>query len=148
MPRHHLTPVLSVPLIACSVLMAPRTVHAQDADRWTGPDKTLHFVASAGLAAGGYGLASLWTDDRTVQLVAGSSLALGAGLGKELWDLSGRGNASWRDMAWNVIGTATGLALATLADWIWTRLNDRPVRSPFEVTRHRPVRPVEAAPGG
>ncbi|MBK9036540.1 MAG: hypothetical protein IPL61_35710 [Myxococcales bacterium] len=29
-------------------------------DDWLGPDKALHFGASAGLAAGGYGASAIW----------------------------------------------------------------------------------------
>ena len=34
-----------------------------------------------------------------------------AGIGKELWDASGNGNASFKDLTWDVLGTAVGIAI-------------------------------------
>jgi uncharacterized protein YfiM (DUF2279 family) len=41
---------------------------------------------------------------------------MGAGIGKEVYDLSGRGQASWRDLTWDAVGVATGLGVALLLD--------------------------------
>ena len=40
------------------------------------------------------------------------AVALAAGAAKELWDVAGPGDASWRDFTWDVVGTATGVAVA------------------------------------
>ena len=98
---------------------------AEPADPWFGRDKALHFAASATIATAGYGGAALLTDDRTARVVAGASLALAAGIGKELWDLSGHGDASWKDLTWDAVGTATGVLTARAIDWVVGR-----VRSP------------------
>lgn len=87
-----------------------------DPDPWFAPDKALHFSFSAGLAGLGYGGAALVTEDRAIRLVVGGSVALGAGIVKELLDLGGLGHASWKDLAWDVAGTAVGLALSWLLD--------------------------------
>jgi putative lipoprotein len=99
---------------------------AQDDDPWFGRDKALHFSFSAALAGAGYGGAALLTEreDRRWRLLAGAGVALCAGIGKELYDLSGHGDASARDLAWDAIGTATGLLVA----WTIDRLLFQPAR--------------------
>lgn len=87
-----------------------------DPDPWLGRDKALHFGASFGIATGGYGAAALMGEGTTVRLGMGAGLALGAGVGKELLDLAGFGHPSWRDLAWNVLGTASGLLFAWTID--------------------------------
>ena len=47
------------------------------------------------------------------------SFSLSLGAAKELYDMHGGGQASGRDMAWNIIGTATGVGLAWVADIRW-----------------------------
>lgn len=101
---------------------------AEDPDPWFGRDKALHFGASALLAGGGYAGASLATDDTRVRLAVGGGLALSAGVAKELWDLAGHGDPSWRDLTWDVVGTATGLAVAAAIDWAVGRLTSRHAR--------------------
>jgi putative lipoprotein len=88
----------------------------QDPDPWFAPDKALHFSFSAGLAGLGYGGAALVTEDRAIRLVVGGSLALGAGIAKELLDLAGLGHPSWKDLVWDVAGTAVGLVVSWLLD--------------------------------
>lgn len=88
----------------------------QDADPWFAPDKALHFGISAGIAGLGYGGTALLTEDRTVRLVVGGSVALAAGIAKELYDLAGFGDPSWKDFAWDVAGTAVGLVVSWLLD--------------------------------
>jgi len=91
---------------------------AADPDPWFGPDKALHFGASATIAAGGYGLGALWQPSSEGQrLVVGGAAGLAAGVGKELWDLTtGLGDPSWKDLAWDAAGTAVGLAVAWAVD--------------------------------
>ena len=93
---------------------------ASDSDPWLGRDKALHFSASLVLAGGGYGGVALVTDadQRRWRLAGGAGLALAAGAGKEIADHFGAGDASWRDLTWDVIGTATGLGVAWLIDWL------------------------------
>ena len=109
-----------VATVVAAVLVTAATVaplaHAAEPDPWFGQDKALHFTISAGLATAGYGVTAAVSDDRTWRVPVGATLALGAGVGKELYDLSGRGDASWRDLTWDVLGTATGLGLALLVD--------------------------------
>ena len=100
------------------VLSTALDAHAEatNADPWFAHDKYLHGSVSAGLALTGYGAAALTTKDVRWRLGAGATLALSAGVAKEMVDLAGPGDASWRDFTWDVVGTATGLAIAYLLD--------------------------------
>ncbi|HVE85241.1 MAG TPA: hypothetical protein VND93_20455 [Myxococcales bacterium] len=108
--------------IALAFAVAAGSARAQapppDPDPWLGPDKALHFAVSAGIAGGGYGLAGLWQPSSELQrLVAGGSAALAVGVAKELLDLTaGLGTPSWKDLAWDVAGTAVGLVVAWAVD--------------------------------
>ncbi len=89
---------------------------ASDADPWFGPDKALHFGVSVALASGGYAASSPWLEARNSRALVGGAFSLTLGAGKELWDLSGHGDPSWRDFTWDVLGTAVGVALAAGID--------------------------------
>ncbi len=106
-------------LVACTALVATlgaRNAAASDEDPWFGRDKALHFGVSVVLAAGGYATSSVWLDKRYERALAGGAFSLTLGAGKELWDLSGHGDPSWRDFTWDVIGTGVGVALAVAGD--------------------------------
>lgn len=106
-----------------------------DPDPWLGADKALHFSATFALSAGGYAAAALVTDDRAWRLASGAALGMGAGIAKELRDLAGTGNASWRDLAWDGIGTATGLLTAHLFELAWEHLTGTPPPPPIAPDR-------------
>ena len=112
--------LLRAAAVAGALLLGQRA-EAADPDPWFGRDKALHVSVSAGLAAGGYGVAASQTDDRRWRFLTGAGVALGAGVGKEVLDHYGFGDASWRDLTWDVIGTATGLGVA----WVIDRLISR-----------------------
>ena len=105
-----------------AALAGARPARAADPDPWFGHDKALHFTASAALAVGGYGATGLVTDDRRVRLAVGGGFAFSVGIAKELWDLSGHGDASWRDLTWDAVGTVAGLAFAAAVDWTIQKL--------------------------
>lgn len=106
-------------LVTC--LLDSGSSRAADPDPWFGRDKALHFTATATLASAGYGAAAALGDDRRWRFGTGATVGLGAGIAKEALDATGAGDASWRDLTWDAIGTATGLALAALIDWLWAR---------------------------
>ena len=112
-----------------------------DPDPWFGGDKALHFGATAGIAVVGYGAASYFTDDRRLRLVAGTGLGLVAGGAKELLDLASHGDASWKDLAWDAIGTAAGLLLAWGLDVLLCGSEPGP-----NATAAASVRPVVLSP--
>ena len=103
---------LAVPALAAAALAFAAPARAADPDPWFGADKALHFGASAGIAGLSYGGAALLWDEVGVRLGVGASVALSAGVAKELWDLAGNGTPSWKDLTWDALGTAVGLALA------------------------------------
>ena len=109
----HLSPL---PLAAAASLLCLPAIARADDDPWFGRDKLLHFGASATLAAGGYALGAAFFDEVPPRLATGAGIALGAGIAKEVADLAGAGHASWRDLAWDVVGTGAGLLLAWGAD--------------------------------
>lgn len=99
-------------------LLVPATARAQSNDPWWGRDKALHFGVSAGLSAGGYAASALLFERPGERALAGAAFALSAGVAKELFDLAGGGDPSWRDLAWDGIGTAVGVGIALSLD-VW-----------------------------
>lgn len=86
-------------------------------DDWLGRDKALHFGVSAGLAGAGYLGGALLFEESWAPWLTGAGLALGAGLGKELYDAGRAGNHfSFKDLTWDVLGTASGLAVSWLVE--------------------------------
>jgi putative lipoprotein len=108
-------PRLLVTLLLVS-LCAAAPARAQSRDAWFGPDKALHFSVSALLAGGGYAAASPFTERTVVRVGVGAGFALSLGIAKELYDATGAGDASWRDFAWDVLGTGVGVLAAWLVD--------------------------------
>lgn len=102
----------------------PASARAADPDPWFGPDKTLHFAASGTIAAGSYVVGASLFRARGGALIFGGAVAGAAGIGKEVLDLAGFGDPSWRDLAWDGIGTATGLLLAWSIDLIVRGVGD------------------------
>jgi putative lipoprotein len=115
----------AVALVAALTILSPAAdARAQDADdAWFAHDKALHFGASAAITMVGYAGVSAATDRRPTRRVAAVLLGLTAGVTKEVWDAFGPGDASWRDLAWDVIGTATGVLVAAGIDWVYQRLS-------------------------
>ena len=105
--------------ILLMLLALPPAARAADPDPWFGADKAKHFAATTALSVGGYACASLFDGRPAVRLAAAGTLAMGAGIAKEPWDLAGHGDASWRDLTWDGIGTATGLLAGFFVDWMW-----------------------------
>lgn len=105
----------SAAVAAAAVLLAlARPARAED--EWVARDKGLHAAASAVIAAGGYGASAPWIEERAGRVAVGASVALTAGVAKELWDATGHGDPSWKDLAADALGTAIGVGLALLID--------------------------------
>ena len=104
--------------LAALLLLAPATASAAppDPDPWFGPDKALHFTLSSVIAAGGYGMTSLFTDRLATRIAFGAGLGVTVGAAKELWDLAGHGDPSWKDFTWDVLGTVVGVGIAVTFD--------------------------------
>lgn len=130
----HLTPLLAAILAAAVVVGAPRLARAADPpdpDPWFGRDKGLHFAVSAGLAVGGYGFGALAVDDVAARVAIGASIALGAGVAKEILDAAGFGDPSFRDLAWDLAGTAVGIGFAVTFDLALRQPAPRPRREAY-----------------
>jgi putative lipoprotein len=112
--------------LGASLVCSAGTACAEDADPWFGKDKALHFGVSVALAGGGYGASALVLDRPWERAVAGGTFSLALGAGKELYDLSGHGDPSWRDFTWDVVGTAVGLGLALLVDAAVSSAKEKP----------------------
>jgi putative lipoprotein len=102
--------------LALALVLASSAASAQSSDDWFGADKALHFSASALIAGGGYAVGA-WTFEATwPRVLLGAGVGLAAGVGKELIDLAGDGDPSWRDLAWDALGTGVGVTVAWLID--------------------------------
>ncbi len=113
--------LLAIASIAVTLAASPFCAAADpplDPDPWFGKDKLLHFGVSAAISAGGYGVGKAAFGGYAGPAILGSSLALAAGGAKELIDLAGYGDPSWRDLAWDVIGTAVGTGICLSIDAI------------------------------
>jgi len=110
----HSTRVAALAALMCC-LSAAKTASATE-DEWLGRDKLLHFGVSAAIAGSGYAVSSLVFSERWQRAAAGGGAALAAGAGKELYDLGGGGDASWKDFAWDVAGAAVGVGIALSID--------------------------------
>ena len=75
-------------------------------------------------------------------LVAGG-FTLAVGAGKELLDLAGWGDPSWRDFAADVAGTIVGLAIAWSVDLVIRGVGNE---HPLFTLPHRPAPAVGASP--
>ena len=117
-------PFLLAASSAALLFSVARSAFAEDA--WFGRDKALHFGVSAAIGGAGYGLSSLVFDDRALRVLSAAGLALAAGIGKELYDASGHGTASWKDLTWDAAGTTVGVGLCFSVDWALSRRNRAP----------------------
>jgi len=106
-------------LPAAAILFTPALGRAEPKgqDPWFGPDKALHFTASAIIAGGGYGLGALAWQSPAERAALGAGLGLAAGAGKEVFDLAGFGDPSWKDFTWDVLGVAVGIGLSIAIDF-------------------------------
>src|SRR5215831_4023434 len=125
-PLRRPTPAALAVVVLAAVLptLLPRSARADsaNADPWFGQDKLLHFAATGSLAVVGYANTAMVTESRPARAGVGFALAVGAGAAKELWDLDGHGDASWRDLGWDFIGAATGVLFAAGVDWAVHRM--------------------------
>jgi putative lipoprotein len=118
---------LTAAVLAAALLAGAGAARADDTDPWFGRDKRLHFEAAGSLAVVGYAGGAMLTTSRPARVATGIALGLGAGIAKELWDLDGHGDASWRDLTWDAVGAATGVLVAAAFDWTIHRIFNWPI---------------------
>jgi putative lipoprotein len=112
--------------LTCAVLGLAGRAQAQDPDPWLGTDKGKHFSASAVFAGGGYAASMLLVEEPWQRAAIGGGFAFTLGIGKEVYDATGHGDPSWRDLTWDLIGCAFGVATSLLIDYAFRS----PPRSP------------------
>jgi putative lipoprotein len=100
------------------VVLAPAEARAQGpaVDPWFGPDKALHCAIEGAIAGAGYGTTAIFSQSIPTRIAFGAGLAVTAGAGKELLDLAGYGDPSWKDFVWDLAGTAVGVGIAVTFD--------------------------------
>ena len=98
-----------------------------DPDPWFGRDKAMHFGACAGISMVSYGLTALASNDVRMRFIFGAGAGIAAGGGKELLDMTGSGDPSWRDFAWDVAGTVVGVGIAITIDLAVRGFHAKPV---------------------
>lgn len=101
-----------------SLALSPRSLPnpSTPPDPWFGRDKALHFSASAAIQLGGYGSLRATGMTRSRSMLIASVVTAAAGIGKELWDGQGHGDASARDLVWDGLGLLAGSGLARIID--------------------------------
>lgn len=104
-------------------LTLSRPAHA-DPDPWIAKDKALHFGVSAGIAAGSYAVSASFFEARGHALLTAGGVTLAIGACKELADLAGYGDPSWKDFVADIAGTAVGLAIAWSIDLLVRGVGD------------------------
>ena len=133
--------VLTTATFLVIVASSCRAQADEDSDPWFGKDKALHFGASGVLAMGGYAVGTALVDSQGGALLIGAAVSITAGVTKECLDLAGLGDPSWKDLAWDGIGTVTGLAVAWSIHLLIRSVSAKPAPvpataslSPFAVT--------------
>lgn len=81
-------------------------LHAGAGDRWFGSDKVKHFFLSAFVESVSYSALRAVNVRHDPALIAASSLTLGVGIGKEIYDHHSYGHFSVKDLTWDVAGNA------------------------------------------
>lgn len=103
-------------VLVALALSSSTTARAADPDPWLGKDKALHFGISAGIAGVTYAAGTTIFEARGHALLLAGGVTLAIGAGKELLDLTGFGDPSWKDFAADAAGTIVGLAVAWSID--------------------------------
>lgn len=108
-----------------AALVWPVSARAEDA--WLGRDKALHFGFSTALAAGGYAGSTFLVNEPWQRAAAGAGFGMALGIGKEVYDATGHGDPSWRDLTWDLIGCTLGAGVSMLIDYaLRSSRDDRP----------------------
>ncbi len=79
---------------------------------WDGPDKALHFGASAGIGAGAYFAGALVEPAPWRRLPLAFTASLAVGLAKEVHDATAGRSFSGPDLVFDALGAATGVLIA------------------------------------
>lgn len=108
--------IVALALLVFLLCQQASRLQAQDEDPWLARDKAQHFGVSIALGASGYGGAAMVVKPRWQRALIGGAFAISVGGAKELYDLAGHGDPSWRDFTWDLVGSAVGVGLGYLID--------------------------------
>jgi putative lipoprotein len=98
---------LVLPFIVSLAIFSPAMAEIRQ-DSWVGMDKANHFGVSAPLGMFGASMAGKSADSAD-QFLYGTLIGALPGIAKEIYDIGRPGStASLKDMAWNLLGAATG----------------------------------------
>jgi putative lipoprotein len=103
-------------LFGCMFLAFSGSAFGQARDPWWGQDKGLHFAISAGIASTSYAGMTLVTPRSDLRIIVAATMAISAGIAKEVYDNHTHGDASARDLTWDLVGTTTGTVMTWLID--------------------------------
>jgi putative lipoprotein len=114
------------------------SAHAQDS--WLGADKATHFGVSAVVATGGYAASMLVVEEPWQRAALGGGFAFGLGIAKEIYDATGQGDPSLRDLTWDVIGCAFGVSVSLLVDYALRSPRKPEPQTVFKDSAHKQMR--------
>ncbi len=98
---------LVLPFVVSLAIFSPSMAEIRQ-DSWVGMDKANHFGVSAPLGMFGASMAGKSADSAD-QFLYGTLIGALPGIAKEFYDIGRPGStASLKDMAWNLLGAATG----------------------------------------
>jgi putative lipoprotein len=105
----------------CLALLGLALATPCHADDWFGRDKSLHFGYSTvfGATATSALPLVLERDAGWLTCTLGAGLGFIPGIAKEVWDFSGRGDPSARDLAWDALGSLSGAGLTCALQHLW-----------------------------
>lgn len=116
MSRRGAAAVMAIGIAICPAIAAADPPTRPDPDPWWGPDKALHFGASALITGGAYGLGTFVSPRLEGRVVFAASIGITAGLMKEVADAAGLGTPSWKDFAWDLLGTGVAIGISVSID--------------------------------
>lgn len=102
---------LAIAVASLVVGAASSEARAADPDPWLAKDKSLHFGVTAGISSLSYVGASFFTPSLVWRTTIGVGVGVAVGGAKEVLDMTGFGDPSWKDFTWDVVGSVVGAGL-------------------------------------
>lgn len=100
-------------------LLAAVALSASPTSPWLGEDKAMHFSVGLAAGAGTFALTSAYLPKYVNPWLAGGTVTLTLGLGKELFDLRPGGSGfSVPDLLFTLAGGAVGMGLSYVAAYL------------------------------
>src|SRR4051812_45217289 len=87
-----------------------------------GFDKVEHFGANVVIVDAVWAAAAVADAPLWLRVVAGAGAGAVVSVGKEAWDLTGHGDPSLGDLAYDTLGIGAGVGFALAAEAVWRRV--------------------------